>query len=525
MKYRFIPSQKQILYLLLFCFLACAQLATAQLTNFQQTHDVLPNATLPVSISNSGANTPINGLPVNGTNIPVSHRIVDLKVEIDWTMSATNGCGIQTLNIPNLEKVGFSLMTPFGGAAISVIDLALLNAFNVANPTAPNPFRLNPPSSFGIANEVITYETGGTNTAQIVFPTTLANPYEPEEDFSTLWGQTTHTSGASLWRLGVSIAGAPSIVPVCINNYKISLTTCEPGNHVVACKGTTTVQLDASGNHTFKFTDLDDGTSDVSCIIDNITFSPSTVSCADTAAPVNVIMQITDRLGQTASCPSSVTVVDNIKPLIQDCTNFLIGPPHFDTIYRSASGNDMVYADSIRATDNCSPSAALTRELKPFSGSGPYLASYPITCPSAPRFGGTFASPNTMAFRVRVTDLSGNDTVCIAVVALIDTFAPVALCKRDTLDLDVSGNGTLTHADINDGSTDNCKLNTIKNELSKDSILFSPTLNYGCSDLGVNSVFLQVSDYANNVGGCRDTVFVRDVTPTYSNFQSRGALP
>jgi len=56
-----------------------------------------------------------------------------------------------------------------------------------------------------------------------------------------------------------------------------------------------------------------------------------------------------------------------------------------------------------------------------------------------------------------VTDESGNSSTCTTTVTVADTVAPTATCAADfTVQLDASGAATITTAQINNGSTDNC---------------------------------------------------------------------
>lgn len=84
-------------------------------------------------------------------------------------------------------------------------------------------------------------------------------------------------------------------------------------------------------------------------------------------------------------------------------------------------------------------------------------------------------------------------------VTVLDEQKPNAVCQNFTLLLDIDGKDTITVADINGGSTDNCGIDTMY--LSRDT--------FGCSDLGTAAnVWLIVRDFSNNVDSCRATVTV-----------------
>src|SRR5262245_50680257 len=110
---------------------------------------------------------------------------------------------------------------------------------------------------------------------------------------------------------------------------------------------------------------------------------------------------------------------------------------------------------------------------------------------------------------LRVKDASLNEHTCTTTVTVQDSIAPVAHCKSATIQLDASGSATLSASDVNDNSTDNCAVTVV--EISKDGVMYSPTLSYGCADLGsANNVTLRVKDASLNEHTCTTTVTVQD---------------
>jgi len=84
---------------------------------------------------------------------------------------------------------------------------------------------------------------------------------------------------------------------------------------------------------------------------------------------------------------------------------------------------------------------------------------------------------------------------------------PVAACKPASLTLNASGQAALTVADINDGSTFGCGLQTISVSLGA----------LTCANLGSNPVVLTVTDVHNQVSTCTTAVSVSDLlVPTIS---------
>jgi hypothetical protein len=184
-----------------------------------------------------------------------------------------------------------------------------------------------------------------------------------------------------------------------------------------------------------------------------------------------VVLTVNDGNGNTATCSTTVTVVDNIPPTM--LCNQIIVP-------LSAAGTAVVTAAQINnnSTDNCT------------------LVSISLTPTS-------FTCANIGANNVILTgvDQSGNTAFCVGKVIIIDNIPPTMLCKNATLNLNNFGQATLTIADINNGSFDNCTIV---------SLILSQTA-FNCSHLGNNTVTLTGVDQSGNSAVCTATVIVQDL--------------
>src|SRR5439155_99300 len=109
----------------------------------------------------------------------------------------------------------------------------------------------------------------------------------------------------------------------------------------------------------------------------------------------------------------------------------------------------------------------------------------------------------TNAVTLTVTDANGNSATCTATVTVVDSVAPVAVCQVLTIQLDVSGQATITPAQINNGSIDACGIASLS--LSK--------TNFDCSNIGTNTVTLTVTDIHGNSQTCTAAVTVTDNMP------------
>ncbi|EMQ93778.1 hypothetical protein D778_01525 [Xanthomarina gelatinilytica] len=183
-----------------------------------------------------------------------------------------------------------------------------------------------------------------------------------------------------------------------------------------------------------------------------------------------VTYTITDAAGLTASCSFNVTVNDTENPTIA-C-------PADITVSNDAGQCDAVVTwTAPTGADNCA-GAVVTSSHNPGD-------TFPI---------------GTTTVTYTITDAAGLTNSCSFDVTVNDVIAPTANCQNYLVTLDASGNATITTADIDNGSTDNCGIQS----MSLDNTAFD------CNDLGVNTVTLTVRDFANNISTCTATVTVLD---------------
>ena len=105
-------------------------------------------------------------------------------------------------------------------------------------------------------------------------------------------------------------------------------------------------------------------------------------------------------------------------------------------------------------------------------------------------------------FTLIVTDVNGNIDSASAVVTVQDTIKPTVLTQNVTVSLDANGAGSVTVADIDNGSTDNCSI--ASRTLSKTS--------FDCSNVGANTIYLIVTDVNGNIDSASAVVTVQDTS-------------
>jgi hypothetical protein len=173
------------------------------------------------------------------------------------------------------------------------------------------------------------------------------------------------------------------------------------------------------------------------------------------------------------SCSFMVTVTDNEAPKIT-C------PPDI-----TINCEDSYHPDAVgtaTATDNCDPTPEITYsdEITP----------------------GACTNTFTITRTWKATDLYKNFSTCTQTITVRDITNPTVITKNITVELDATGNATITDDAVNDGSDDNC--------LGK--LIFSTNIkSFDCNDLGDNEVILTVTDACGNTASATATVKVVDV--------------
>ena len=99
-----------------------------------------------------------------------------------------------------------------------------------------------------------------------------------------------------------------------------------------------------------------------------------------------------------------------------------------------------------------------------------------------------------------VTDIHGNITTATQNITVKDEEKPIALTQNITVQLNASGAASITAAQINNGSTDNCGIASITVDKT----------SFYCSNVGANTVTLTVTDIHGKVSTATAVVTVQD---------------
>jgi uncharacterized protein YrzB (UPF0473 family) len=236
---------------------------------------------------------------------------------------------------------------------------------------------------------------------------------------------------------------------------------------IAVCQNVT-VQLDNTGNGATNAAAVDNGSTD-NCAISSIVLSQSTFVCAEVGANT-AVLTVTDVNGNSTTCAATITVEDNVAP-IAICQNV--------TVQLDNTGNGTTTATAIDngSSDNCGI-ALIT------------LSQTAFVCSEV--------GSNTEV--LTVTDVNGNSTTCSATITVEDNIAPVAVCQNITVQLDNSGNATITASQVDNGSNDACGIQSLVLDIT----------TFNCANVNGNTVILTVIDVNGNSSTCSANVTIED---------------
>jgi hypothetical protein len=231
-----------------------------------------------------------------------------------------------------------------------------------------------------------------------------------------------------------------------------------------------TVELDLNGAVNVDAQDINNGSSD-NC--DNLSFSLdiTTFSCSHIGSNP-VTLTVNDGSGNDSTCSATVTVQDLLSPTVI-CQDLMV--------QLNGSGNANILAQEIDngSSDNCT------------------LGNLSIDNSS---FDCTNIGTNTVT--LTASDLSGNSSSCSSTVTVLEDTPPTAICQNLSVFLDDNGAASITPQQVNDGSSDNCGNISLSLDISE----------FDCSNEGINTVTLTVTDGSSNTNTCTAQINVIDDT-------------
>ncbi|WP_161436375.1 BspA family leucine-rich repeat surface protein [Poritiphilus flavus] len=183
--------------------------------------------------------------------------------------------------------------------------------------------------------------------------------------------------------------------------------------------------------------------------------------------------RITDEAGNSTNVTQTITVNDTTAPtaLCQEAT-----------IQLGTGGTAILSADLVDqgSVDAC---GSVTLDVSPSMFEASDLGANAVT--------------------LTVTDNNGYIATCQTTVNVVDDMAPIAICQDVTVELDTTGSVTISTSDVDNGSLD-----SNGGSLS----LFLNENTFSCSEIGENTVTLEVTDNSGNSASCTATVTVQNIS-------------
>ncbi|NPD86980.1 HYR domain-containing protein [Lentimicrobium sp. L6] len=177
--------------------------------------------------------------------------------------------------------------------------------------------------------------------------------------------------------------------------------------------------------------EVNNGSSD-ECGIANLSVSPATVDCSNLGTNT-VTLTVTDNGGNQSTCTSTVTVVDDVPPVITVCA---LNPANIPA-NSACQASTPDFTGQVTATDNCTASPSITQ---------------------SPSIGSTLGL-GTTTITLTATDGSGNTATCTVNQTVVDNTAPtITVCASTPIYIiaNASCQGTAPNLTGSVTATDNC---------------------------------------------------------------------
>jgi hypothetical protein len=261
---------------------------------------------------------------------------------------------------------------------------------------------------------------------------------------------------------------------------------------VAVCQSAITLSLDGDGEALLTADDVDLASYDNCGIVNTVishagsTFDPSHLfTCTDLGANT-VTLRVTDAAGNSTTCTSAITVVDNQVPDIE-CS------PNIVTFNNAGLCSAVVIYPAPTVTENCANTVTQIDGTGLTSGS-----AFPV---------------GTTVQTYRVVDAAGNTETCSFTVQVLDNEKPVLSCtplvRARTTDAGVC-NYTTVGAEFNVTATDNCAVTSLVHDYAPQVGTNAGSLAGAVFPTGVTEVVWTATDAAGNTHNCTVQIEVTD---------------
>jgi hypothetical protein len=239
-----------------------------------------------------------------------------------------------------------------------------------------------------------------------------------------------------------------------------------------------TLQLSTSGEAVLNTAQVNNNSTD-NIGITTYELSQASFDCSHIGENT-VQFTVGDDAGNMSMCMATITVIDAQIPTIQ--TQNI-------SVLLDDNGEASITVDDIDTgtTDNCGLDTL-------------YLSQYDFTCADA--------GPNVIVFTAM--DVNGNVVSSNVTITVVDQDFPIAQAQNLDVYLNMDGDASISASDANNGSTDDCGIETTTLDQS----------SFSCEDIGANQIMFSVSDGFGNLSSAPIVVTVHDTIAPITQGQS-----
>jgi len=226
------------------------------------------------------------------------------------------------------------------------------------------------------------------------------------------------------------------------------------------------LELDDQGRASLMVTDIDDGSTD-NCGISNLQLNRTEFSCEDVGENT-VVMTVTDVNGNSSQAEAHVIIEDKTAPVIE---------PEDISLELNSKG---------LAEINPSMFMHMARDACGIAEMNPEKITF--SC----------SDIGTQQIRIISSDNNGNSSTELVEITVLDKILPEVHAKNYTLILNDEGLAFLKASDVDDGSTDNCQIQTMVVSQSE----------FTHEHLGENEIIFTIGDPEGNLSSAKVIVTI-----------------
>ena len=456
--------------------------------------------TAPVGEDNCNATTTLIVGPASGATFPIGVTTVTYQVKDDANNTAQASFTVTVTGLPpQIECPENITKDTDPGSRTAIVTFAATETVGIPESTIT--YSHNSGTSFPLGTTTVTATaTNAVGSTSCTFTVTVVDNEKPTVATQDIVVQLDANGDISITaeqinngstdNFDIATLALDNTTFTCANlgTNTVTLTVTDvngnsaSANAIVTVKDTTaptvftqpiSVSLDASGNASVTAAQINNNSTD-NCAIESMSLDITSFTCANVGANT-VTLTVTDSSGNKATKIAIVTVVDNTPPIV-------ITQPL--SVSLDANGNASITAAQINnnSTDNCAIES-MSLDITSF------------TCANVGK--------NTVT--LTVTDVNGNKATNTAIVTVSDNIAPTVITQPLSVSLDANGNASITAAQINNNSTDNCAIESLSLDIT----------SFTCANIGENTVTLTVIDVNGNKATNTAVVTVSDnIAPT-----------